>query len=162
MRRNEVDDHKAMNVAIQEALNGIRGGSGGPFGAVLVKDGKIIASAHNSVLEQKDPTRHAEINAISLAAGEIGSHDLSGCVIYSTTEPCPMCFAAIHWARIERLVYGTDIEDVKKLGFNELCISSMHMKEKGLSPVRIEPGFMREECMAILVEWKNTPGTIVY
>lgn len=153
-----------MSLAIDEAYKGIKSGrgEGGPFGAVIVKDGRVLAAAHNTVLISNDPTRHAEINAISAAAERSGTYDLSGCVIYSTTEPCPMCFSAIHWARIGCLVYGTDIEDVKKLGFNELIIPVPVMKKTGNSSVEICPGFMRHECEELLKYWENLPDKTVY
>src|SRR4030066_178933 len=87
--------------------------------------------------EDLDPTCHGEMNAIRLAASKLQSYDLSGCEIYSTTEPCPMCFAAIHWARIGRLIYGTAIIDVSRLGFNELTLGSRQMQALGRSPVAI-------------------------
>ena len=99
-----------MELAIEEAYVGVKAGQGGPFGAAVVKGEMVLAAAHNSVISDNDPTRHAEIKAISLAARKLGTYDLTGCEIYTTTEPCPMCFSAIHWARITRLVYGTRIE----------------------------------------------------
>ncbi|MBU0683566.1 MAG: nucleoside deaminase, partial [Candidatus Omnitrophica bacterium] len=90
------------------------------------------------------------------------TYDLSGCVIYSTTEPCPMCFSAMHWARLEKLVYGTDIEDVKKLGFNELTIPSSVMRERGRSSVIIQNAFMRVECEKLLGYWDKFSERVVY
>ena len=103
--------------------------AGGPFGACLVRGDEVLAVAHNTVLKDQDPTSHGETNAIRLAARKLQSFDLSGCEIYSTTEPCPMCFAAIHWARIGRLIYGTAIIEVARLGFNELTLGSQQMQE---------------------------------
>ncbi|MFC1548755.1 nucleoside deaminase [Candidatus Omnitrophota bacterium] len=151
-----------MLMAIEEARKGAGAVHGGPFGAVIVKGEEVLSKAHNSVLKDNDPTRHAEIKAISIAAAKLGTYDLSGCELYSTTEPCPMCFAAIHWAKIDRIIYGTDIEDVKKLGFNELTISNNEMKEKGSSPIDIEASFMRSECEELLKFWENLPGRRVY
>ena len=157
-----MDEELYMKLAIEEAEEGIKRGEGGPFGAVVVEEGEVLSKAHNTVLKDNDPTRHAEIKAISEAAGKKGSFDLSGCVIYSTTEPCPMCFSAIHWARISRIVYGTGIEDVKRLGFNELAISAAGMKEKGASDVEITGSFMRAECIELLKKWEALPGKEVY
>lgn len=151
-----------MLKAIEEARAGAGAGHGGPFGVVVVRNSEIVAIAHNTVLGDNDPTQHAEIRAISAAAKKCGSYDLSGHEIYSTTEPCPMCFAAIHWARIDRLVYGTDIEDARKLGFNELTVPARRMKEIGNSPVKIYGGFMREECERLLKYWENLPDKKVY
>ena len=151
-----------MLAAIEEARKGSSSGEGGPFGAVVAKEGRIISSAHNSVLKDNDPTQHAEIKAISEAARELGTYDLSGCDLYTTTEPCPMCFSAIHWARIGKVIYGTDIKDVKELGFNELTISVSEMKERGASPVEISSGFMRTECEDLLKFWESLPDKQVY
>lgn len=151
-----------MLAAIEEARKGSSSGEGGPFGAVVAKEGRIISSAHNSVLKDNDPTQHAEIKAISEAARKLGTYDLSGCDLYTTTEPCPMCFSAIHWARIGKVIYGTDIKDVKELGFNELTISVSEMKERGSSPVEIDSGFMRAECEDLLKFWESLPDKQVY
>lgn len=151
-----------MLKAIEEAHSGAGAGDGGPFGAVVVKDGQVIAAAHNAVLGENDPTQHAEIRAISAASKKLATYDLSGCDIYSTTEPCPMCFAAVHWARIDRLFYGTDIEDVKKLGFNELVLPVSRIKELGRSSVEIHEGLMREECEKLLEFWEGLPDKRVY
>lgn len=151
-----------MLKAIAEALSGIKAGHGGPFGAVVAKGGEIIAAAHNTVLSDNDPTQHAEMRAISAAARKLGTYDLSGCEIYSTTEPCPMCFSAIHWARIDRLIYGTSIDDVAKRGFNELAISAHELKKIGLSPVSVAGGFLERECMELLEVWDTLPEKKVY
>jgi len=157
-----MDDRAFMALAVEEAYKGMKEGDGGPFGAVLAKDGQVLAAAHNSVLRDNDPTRHAEILAISRASRAAGSFDLSGCSIYTTTEPCPMCFSAIHWARIGILFYGTTIEDAAKLGFNEMTIPARGMKDLGGSAVEIRSGFMREECEELLRRWDELPGKRVY
>ena len=157
-----MDDKRFMSLAIEEARRGAEQGHGGPFGAVVTRGAEVLASAHNSVLSDNDPTRHAEIKAISLAARKTGSFDLSGCAVYSTTEPCPMCFAAIHWARIGLLVYGTSIEDVKKLGFNEMTITAEKMKAMAGSGLDIRGSFMREECGQLLRFWESLPEKGVY
>jgi guanine deaminase len=155
-------DKRFMSIAIEEAQSGSGSGEGGPFGAVIVKGDEVLAKAYNSVLGDNDPTRHAEIKAISAASAKLGTYDLSGCEIYSTTEPCPMCFSAIHWAKIGRVIYGTGIEDVRKLGFNELTISASEMKKKGGSPVDVVGDFMRAECEELLKFWSGLPGKKVY
>jgi len=157
-----MSEERLMSIAIEEAYSGMKNGHGGPFGAVIVMSGEVLAAAHNTVLKDNDPTRHAEISAISAAARKRRTYDLSGCVIYSTTEPCPMCFSAIHWARIERMIYGTDIEDVGKLGFNELVIPAAGMKQAGNSSVDIRGGFMRHECEQLLKFWESLPEKRVY
>ena len=96
-----------MHMALREAARGMRAGQGGPFGACIVRDGLIVAVGPNRVLATGDPTQHAEVVTIGRAAKRLGTHILKGCTIYSTTEPCPMCFSAIHWAQIDRIVFGT-------------------------------------------------------
>ncbi|MFC1570225.1 nucleoside deaminase [Candidatus Omnitrophota bacterium] len=161
-KRKKMPNKEFMSQAIEEAYSGVKAGDGGPFGVVIVKSGEVIARAHNTVLRDNDPTRHAEINAIQEASKKKGTYDLSGLEIYSTTEPCPMCFSAVHWAKIDRLIYGTEIEDVKKLGFNELTIPAPRMKEEGASGVEIEAGFMLEECKELLRFWESLPEKTVY
>lgn len=148
---------KIMRLALRLARQGIDSVKGGPFGAVIVREDQVIARAHNTVLEQNLPTRHAEINAIEQAALVLGTYDLSGCDIYSTTEPCPMCFSAIHWAGLDRLVWGTSIDDVASLGFNELLIGAAELKSLGGAKVTIQGGFMYEECMELLNHWRDLP-----
>ena len=143
---------KFMRLAIREARKNLKSLEGGPFGACVVKNNKVLATARNTVLKN-DATCHAEINAIRTASKKVKSFDLSGCRIYSTTEPCPMCFSAIHWARIETIVYGTDIADAKRLGFNELKITTKKMKAQGKSNVEIVSGFLRKECKKLLEDY---------
>lgn len=142
-----------MECAIGIADAGFKAGNS-PFGSCIVKDGRVLAVAHNTVLTKRDATNHAEMNAIRLACRKLGSHELKGCVIYSTTEPCPMCFSAIHWAKIKAIVYGTCTMDVNGLGFNELTICDWRLKKEGHSPVIIKGGFMKKECFALLERWK--------
>jgi len=139
--------------AIKSAESGILRGEGGPFGACIVKNGKVIATAHNCVLKKKDPTCHAEIEAIRIASKKIKNFDLSGCEIYSTTEPCPMCFSAIHWARISTIFHGTSIGDVARRGFNELAVSNTLLKRIGKLKLRIKTCFERKACLELLKKW---------
>lgn len=92
---------------------------GGPFGAIIVKNGKIISSSHNTVFESCDATAHAEINAIREASQKLGTHDLSGCILYASCEPCPMCLSAIIWANIKEVYYANTKEDANKIGFRD-------------------------------------------
>ena len=146
-------NHKYMEIAISEAGKNLRKCEGGPFGACIVRNGKIISKAHNTVLGKKDSTCHAEVNAIRKACKKLKNWDLSGCEIYSTTEPCPMCFSAIHWARIGTIVYGAETKDAKKAGFNELCISCRELKKIGKSRIKLVGGIGKEECMKLFEEW---------
>lgn len=153
---------KFMEEALEEAYRGLSRGDGGPFGAVLVVRGRIVGRGHNEVLRTGEPTRHAEMCAIARAARFFRSHLFLGSEIYSTTEPCVMCFAAIHWARIRRVYFGTTVKDVNDLGFNELTISNRRLKALGRSPVEIVPGFLREDCQALLNYWSRLPGKRTY
>lgn len=151
-----------MRLALEQARKSVAGGAGGPFGACIVREGKVLAVASNHVLVGHDPTAHAEVMAIREACADLETHHLDGAEIYSTTEPCPMCFAAIHWARIAKIYYGTGIADVEALGFNELTLSNFQMKEIGGSPVQVFPDFQREECVALLDFWTNYEGRQTY
>jgi guanine deaminase len=112
--------NKFMHQAIKEAFKGVQQNHGGPFGAVIVKDGKILSKAHNQVLKTNDPTAHAEINAIKKASKKLGTFDLSGCEIYTTCMPCPMCMGAIKWANIKTIYYGASSKDADAIGFRDL------------------------------------------
>lgn len=154
--------HEYMRRAVKAAEWGMTRGEGGPFGACIVKGGVVLAAAHNTVLKTNDPTSHAEVNAIRQTSKRLGTFDLSGCDIYSTTEPCPMCFSAIHWAKIRRIYYGTRISDVARRGFNEPCISSRRLKKLGASPVILIPDFLRGECLDLLRRWDAIPSRRTY
>jgi guanine deaminase len=150
-----MDDRGFMEAAIAKARKGITEGQG-PFGARIAKKGKTVSCEHNKVWKSTDPTAHAEMEAIRKACKKLKSIDLSGCTIYSTTEPCPMCFSAIHWAKISRIVYGATIKEAKKYGFHELEICVTTMEKVGKERIPLRPGFMRKECVALFREWKKS------
>lgn len=150
-----------MQKAIEVAFEGMENGQS-PFGACIVKDDKIIALAHNHVWANTDITAHAEICAIRQACENINSIDLGGSVIYSTTEPCPMCFSAIHWAGIDKIYFGTSIADAQEAGFNELTISNEDMKSKGQSLVEVVPNLCREKAIELFNIWNSNPNKKVY
>jgi len=150
-----------MRLAVREARKNFRTLAGGPFGACIVKDGRVIAAARNTVLKN-DPTAHAEVNAIRRACRALKTHDLSGCEIYSTTEPCPMCFSAIHWARIGSIVFGTGIPDARRCGFHELEISNETLKALGRSRIRLQGGFLVDECRGVFADWNSLSGKKLY
>lgn len=108
-----------MNIAYNEALEGMNRNDGGPFGAVIVHNGEAIASAHNEVLKTNDPTAHAEVNAIRAASAVLGRFDLSDCTLYTSCYPCPMCMGAILWARIPTVYYGATDTDAAEGGFDD-------------------------------------------
>lgn len=111
-----------MKIAVKEANKGIKLGHGGPFGAVIVKENKIISQGHNEVIKTNDPTCHAEIVAIRKATAKLKRFDLSDCIIYSSCEPCPMCLGAIHWAKLRRMYYGCSRKDAANIGFDDKFI----------------------------------------
>lgn len=145
---------KFMQMAIDKAKEGVDSGQT-PFGACIIKNSEVVACDHNIVWASTDITAHGEIHAIRNACKYLSSIDLSGCTIYSTCEPCPMCFTAIHWARIDKIYYGAEIEDAERFGFNELKVSNHTLKELGLSSVEIEKGFMRKECVELFEYWAS-------
>lgn len=112
-------EKKFMQIAIDEALNGIENGHGGPFGSAIVKDGVLVASGHNHVLANNDPTCHGEVDAIRKACEKLQTYDLTGCVLYTTGEPCHMCLCACMWANISKIYYGCTIEDNGIIGFRD-------------------------------------------
>jgi len=150
-----------MRLALEEARIGIENDDGGPFGAVIVRDGKVISKAHNEVLKRNDPTAHAEILAIREASSILERFDLSTCEIYSTSEPCPMCFSAIFWARIKRLVYGTTRVDVAEIGFDDSLIYQVIKGEAETEQMEMV-SMDREGCREVLKEWRRKPGRRVY
>lgn len=111
--------NKYMEMAIEEAREGIRNNHGGPFGSVIVKDGEVVGRGHNKVLLNNDPTCHGEIMAIHDACANLGTYDLSGCELYTTGEPCHMCLCACMWANFDKVYYGATIEDNGMIGFRD-------------------------------------------
>jgi len=127
-----------MEIAYDEAVGGMLSDEGGPFGAVIVKDGKIIATAHNEVLKSKDPTAHAEVNAIRKASKELDTFNLCDCTLYTTCMPCPMCLGAIFWARIKTVYYGATAEDAAKAGFDDKLFYEMISGKNSLNLKQID------------------------
>ena len=156
-----MDDEHWMRRAIEICRAGIAAGQT-PFGAVIVRGGADPVAAHNVVWQTTDITAHAEVHCIRLACQAFRTVDLSGCTIYSTTEPCPMCFSAIHWARIGRIVFGASIADAAAAGFSELEISNEQMRALGRSTVRIESGVLADQCRELFSLWKSHPAARVY
>ncbi len=154
-------DEEFMRIAIKKAYSGIGKGQS-PFGACIVKAGMLISLAHNMVLKNTDITLHAEMLAIKKACKRLNRIDLSGCVIYSTCEPCPMCFSACHWARIKKIIYSCGIADAKRYGFNELAISNRRLLSLGASKIKLKPGFLREEGLELFKYWSKRKDKRVY
>ena len=143
-----------MKLAIAKTDEGIAAGQS-PFGAVIVKDGKVVAATHNTVWRTTDPTAHAEVNCIRSAAAALATIDLTGCTMFSTCEPCPMCLSAIHWSKIDRVVYGAVIADADAAGFSELHVDAKTLAAMGKSPLKVEGGLLRAECAALFTRWKE-------
>jgi guanine deaminase len=155
-------DDVFMAMAIERAQAGMDAG-GSPFGACIVAaDGRVIACEHNVVWQTTDATAHAEVNAIRVACRAVSDIKLAGATIYSSTEPCPMCFSAIHWAGMKRIVYGATIADAARAGFSELSISNFDMKRLAGSPVEIVSGVMAEEAKELFERWLADPKRRVY
>lgn len=149
-----------MREAIGLSLDNIDHG-GGPFGAVIVKDGKIIARGANRVTASNDPTAHAEVNAIREAARVLGTFDLSGCEIYTSCEPCPMCLGAIYWAHLDKVYYGNTKADAKAIGFDDSFIYdelALPMEKRHLKIVPL----MRDQAIKAFEKWENKSDKIEY
>jgi len=150
-----------MSRAIAEARAGIAAGQT-PFGAVIVLRDELVASAHNEVWLRHDPTAHAEIVAIQRAAMRLGGISLEGCRIYTTCEPCPMCAAALHWARLDEIHYGARIADAQRAGFGELELPAAELLARGKSRVRCYPGVLEAACAELFDEWLARPDRRIY
>jgi tRNA(Arg) A34 adenosine deaminase TadA len=158
---SKANDVRFMRLAIHQAKIGVLRGQT-PFGACIVKAGRVVALCHNQVWKTTDITAHAEVSAIRQACRFLKKIDLSGCIIYSTCEPCPMCFSACHWANISKIVYGARIADAKKLGFDELTVSNAVMKKRGGARIRIQKDFMRDDCLELFSFWLKKGRRRVY
>lgn len=149
-----------MREAIKLSLTNIEQ-NGGPFGAVIVKDGSIIATGTNRVTANNDPTAHAEITAIRAAAQNISSFDLSGCTIYTSCEPCPMCLAAIYWARIDQIFYGNTKLDAKNIGFDDSFIYdeiALPSSKRSIKTAQL----IRNEAIVGFEKWADFEGKTEY
>lgn len=157
----ELRDEDLMRRAIAKASSGIEKGQA-PFGACVALNGKAVSCEHNRVWIDMDITAHAEILAIRKACTKLKTIDLSSCTIYSTCEPCPMCFSACHWAGIPRIVYGAEINDAKGYGFNELFIPSSVMNKYDEKTAEIKGGVLRDECIGLFRNWALRKGSQPY
>ena len=149
-----------MQKAIKLSIENVKRG-GGPFGAVIVKEGKIIATGVNRVTKNNDPTAHAEITAIRKAARKLGTFDLSGCEIYTSCEPCPMCLSAIYWAHIEKIYYGNSKTDAKNIGFDDSFIYD-ELKLKPADRKIIMERFLPKEAIRAFEDWANKEDKVEY
>ena len=156
-----MDEHKKfMRKAISLSIQNIERG-GGPFGAVIVKDGRIVATGVNRVTAANDPTAHAEISAIRKAAKKLGTFSLEGCTLYTSCEPCPMCLGAVYWAHFDRLFYANTKSDAKKIGFDDSFIYDeieLNPSERSIKTVRLLP----EEAIRAFEFWNEKDDKIEY
>ena len=154
------NNEKFMRLAIEKSLESVDNG-GGPFGAVVVKDGEVVAIASNSVTIDNDPTAHAEVNAIRMACKKLGTFDLSGCEIYASCEPCPMCLASIYWARIGKLYYANTKVDADKIGFSDSFIYEEFAKPESERSIKVVK-MLRNEAIQAFENWKNKEDKTEY
>lgn len=147
-----------MQLAIKEAEKGIEAGDGGPFGAVIVKDGKVVAKGHNRVVKNNDPTCHGEMDAIRRACKKLGTFDLTGCEIYTTGYPCPMCFCAILWANISKVYYGCNTTDTEIIGFRDKAFEESIPQRKLEMCQEVD----RQSCISLYNKYNNIVNKTLY
>jgi len=158
---SKIEKHEFMKEAIRLSVENVETGKGGPFGAVIVKDGQIIARGANQVTSSNDPTAHAEVVAIRKACEVLGSFQLDGCELYTSCEPCPMCLGAIYWARPDRIYYANTKEDAKDIDFDDQFI--YEEIERPISERKLfTEQMMRDEAIAAFQKWSESTGKIEY
>ena len=153
-------DRKFMRQAIDLSIENVHNG-GGPFGAVIVRDGEVVATGVNNVVPHCDPTAHAEVSAIRKACQRVGDFKLDGCTIYTSCEPCPMCLSAIYWAGIERIFYGNTKQDAEDINFSDKFIYdelALPMTERRVPAVNM----MRDEALEAFRDWQNKSDKMEY
>ena len=150
-----------MTRAIQLAIENVRSGKGGPFGAVVAKDGSLVAEGVNQVTRTSDPTAHAEVLAIRAACQRLGLFELKGCDLYTSCEPCPMCLGAIYWARVSRVYFGTLAADASKIGFDDSAIYHEIVQPHSQRKIPMIQ-MMRDEALAPFRAWQETPAKVPY
>ncbi len=146
--------NKYMKIAYSEAIKGMTKKDGGPFGAVIIKDNKVVARGHNMVLTSNDPTAHAEITTIRKACKKLNTYDLTNCILYTSSEPCPMCMAAIIWSNIKEVYFGSNRFSVESIGFRDKFIYDYLKEEdkKAVTKIQID----EKEGIEILKKYTNT------
>jgi len=154
-------EREFMQEAARLALENVQSGLGGPFGAVVVKDGQIIARGTNRVTRTNDPTAHAEVVAIREACRVLGTFDLSGCEVYTSCEPCPMCLSAIYWARIGKVYYGCTAQDAAAIGFADQFIYDELARPKSERRLPLEQ-LERQLCLRAFEAWEQDTNKIPY
>lgn len=158
MRKDDID---FMKIAIQLARKGMHSNSGGPFGAIVVKDGNIISEGFNCVTSKNDPTAHAEIIAIRKACEKLNDFQLHGCTLYTSCEPCPMCLGAIYWARPDRVVYACNREDAANINFDDQFIYD-ELGKKITNRKIVFNQLLRDDALATFNEWSAKKDRMEY
>jgi guanine deaminase len=161
MDRDKHMDNPFMARAIQISLDNVRSGQGGPFGAVVVKNGRIVAEGVNRVTSTSDPTAHAEVVAIREACAKLGVFLLTDCEIYTSCEPCPMCLGAIYWAHLARIYFGNLAADASKIGFDDSFIYQQFARplpQRSIPMVQM----MHEQALTVFRAWQEKPDKILY
>jgi tRNA(Arg) A34 adenosine deaminase TadA len=153
-------DREFMQMAIDLSIENVANG-GGPFGAVIVRNGEVIATGTNRVTANNDPTAHAEVSAIRVACAKVQNFKLDGCTCYTSCEPCPMCLSALYWAGIERIVYGNTKEDAKAINFDDSFIYDEIAKPYALRAIPCQ-NLMRNEALAGFQAWSDKEDKIEY
>lgn len=156
-----MDQNEFMQCAIALALENVQSNRGGPFGALIARNGKIIAEGSNRVTSTNDPTAHAEMVAIREACTHLGTFQLTGCEIYASCEPCPMCLAAIYWARLDRIYFAGTGSDAAKVGFDDSLIYQVMAKPHAQRKIPMIQ-LMQEESLAPFRAWERKPDKISY
>lgn len=154
------DDRRFMQRAIELSIENIDSG-GGPFGAVIVRDGRVVASGTNRVVPNNDPTAHAEVVAIRNACRELQTFDLAGCTVYSSCEPCPMCLSALYWAGVERICYANTKSDAAAIDFDDSFIYDQLRLDYDRRSIRCEH-FMRDEALEAFRRWEDKSDKVEY
>jgi tRNA(Arg) A34 adenosine deaminase TadA len=158
---SSIDPAELMQLAIDRCRQGLAAGQS-PFGCAIARGGKVLSASHNTVLLTTDITAHAEVNALREACRQTGQILLERAIVATTCEPCPMCMAALHWARVDTVYYGASIADAATAGFNELQLPAAELLRLGGSKLNLIPGLLTEECKQLFAEWNANPNRKVY
>ena len=150
-----------MRMAIETCRQGLAQGQS-PFGCAIAVGDRVLSRSHNTVVLTTDITAHAEVNAIRAANQELGDIFLSGAIVATTCEPCPMCMSALHWARVDTVYYGATIADAATAGFNELQLPAEKLLREGGSKLKLVSGTLADECKKLFQEWLSDPTRRVY
>jgi guanine deaminase len=161
LQSSSVPNADLLRRAIALATENVTSGRGGPFGAVVVRGGKIVGEGANSVTANYDPTAHAEIVAIRAACKALGVFSLAGCELYTSCEPCPMCLAAAYWARVDRIYYGNGAADAERAGFRDAFLYEQFRKEAAERPLQAVQ-MLKDEAWASFAAWIASPMKIEY